>query len=186
MKLTVFLSVLLAISVYINYLFIVNSGQIKIGSNYVNFPEKIQIVETHNPMYLEIPSVNIRSVTDKNITDDTSDWKVYKDRLAFALGSNVNYASNNLIIYGHATSNLLKNLKYVKMKDEIIVYTDERIYKYSISGFDLAYPYETEKIYSYGDTNLSIFTCIGPNDEQRLVIKAKLVDEIKLNTKEVI
>ncbi len=186
MKYTLILIIVLIISIFLNYSLFIDKSKLKIGTDYVSFPEKEVELEVHSPVYLEIPSVNIRSVTATNIVDNTSDWTVYKDRLAFAQGSNVNYASNNLIIYGHATSNLLKNLKFVKMEDEIIVYTDEMIFKYKISDFELAFPNETEKIYSLGDTNLSIFTCIGPNDEQRLVIKAKLVDEIKLNTKEVI
>lgn len=186
MKFTLILCVLLAISLFLNYYFIVIGNNRNFENVYLGTILKKNNPESRTPVYIEIPSVNIRSITDRNITDDTSNWKVYKDKIAYALGSTVNYSSNNLILYGHATSKLLKNLKYVKMKDEIIVYTDEKIFKYSISGFDLAYPSETSKIYSFGDTNLSIFTCIGENDEQRLIIKAKLVDEISLENKEVI
>lgn len=186
MKLTFFLCILLAVSLSINYYQFVSPKKQKFESAYITTITKKADLEIHTPVYVEIPSVNIRSRADKNITDDPSNWNVYKDRLAYALGSNVNYKYNNLILYGHATSKLLKNLKHVKMKDEIYVYTDEKIFKYAISGFDLAYPSETSKIYSFGDTNLSIFTCIGENDEQRLIIKAKLVDEISLKNRGVI
>jgi len=142
--------------------------------------------ETDNPTQIIIPSVGLKKyLAEGHLANDT--WTVYKNRLSFIKNNEKTHDSTgNIIVYGHAIKSQLHDLKFVKIDDEIRLKYPDKILIYKVISSENILPDETDKITSLGETQLSIFTCDGPKDEYRKLVKAKLIETIELNLKEVI
>lgn len=142
---------------------------------------------TERPTYISIPSAGIRAPIDNGYMKNNGVWKVYMDRLSYAEGlSDINSILSNIAIYGHATDELLGNLYKVKKGDKIYVFGYDVAYTYKVVSIERILPDEPDKLISFGDTNLSIFTCDGEQDEKRLLVKSKLINFEQLSLKEVL
>jgi LPXTG-site transpeptidase (sortase) family protein len=82
----------------------------------------------------------------------------------------------NTILYAHNQARLFGNLKKLKTKDQIIL-EDESGQKFTYEVFSLltAKPEEIIKLKSTLTNTLTLFTCDGWFDSQRLIVKAKLI-----------
>ena len=136
------------------------------------------------PVQLEISSLNVQSViTEAQFNVNKNTWDVSD--------SNLNYIkeipgeksvdllfTKNIIIYGHNTKNLLGNLKNSKDDTVVKIYTSD--------GYEIIYIYYQRIItkpsdisifhQKFKDPNLSIITCDGPFDSNRLIANFKLID----------
>lgn len=139
-----------------------------------------------DPIAIKIPNLNLKvELKEGDLVDGT--WKVFRNQLAFISDSNTQYQTNgNLIVYGHATPELLQNLKFLSQGDSIYIYYPKGFVEYKIETQETILPDEIDKILSVGDTHLSIFTCDGPNDENRTLLKAKKIKVYSYNSAEVI
>lgn len=139
-----------------------------------------------NPIQIIIPSIKLNKyLAEGHLQNDT--WTVYKNRLSFIKNNEKTHdTTSNMIVYGHAIASQLKDLKVVNIDDEIRIKYQDKIMIYKIVSIQNILPDETDKITSLGETQLSIFTCDGPKDEYRRLVKAKLVKTINLTLKEVI
>ncbi len=160
-----------------------------ISFGYTQNPTQNQYSLPHaeRPTYISIPNAGIRAPIDNGYIKKDGIWKVYMDRLSYAEGlSDINNIFSNIAVYGHATDELLGNLYKVKKGDKIYVFGYDFAYTYKVLSIERIFPDEPDKLLSFGDTNLSIFTCDGETDEQRLLVKSKLINYEKLSQKEVL
>jgi len=83
--------------------------------------------------------------------------------------------AKNTIIYAHNKPNLFANLKNTQVNDQIILESENgQQLTYQISSLENAQPEEVQKLQSEEPNTLILFTCDGPFDQSRLIIKAKL------------
>ena len=145
-----------------------------------------QNVGFDKPVAISIPSINLKVGIQKSEEENDS-WKVYRHFLAYVEDSELEFdKGGNLIVYGHAIPELFGKLGQLHEGETIMVYTPSSVVTYAIVSKELVLPDEIDKISSIGDTHLSLFTCDGPNDEYRVLVKAKILKSINYNNKEVI
>ncbi len=138
------------------------------------------------PVAISIPSIGIKVGLQKSEEVNES-WKVYRHFLAYVENSELEFENGgNLIVYGHAIPELLGNMNQLNKGETIKIYTPSGVVTYEIVSKEVVLPDEIDKISSIGDTHLSLFTCDGPNDEFRILVKAKILKLINYNNKEVI
>lgn len=82
----------------------------------------------------------------------------------------------NTVLYGHKKPGLFIDLKNLS-KGDLIEVSDNQGRKFTYSVYQVEYiePRQTEKLISTQKDDLTMFTCDGPFDKTRLLIRAKLV-----------
>jgi LPXTG-site transpeptidase (sortase) family protein len=136
------------------------------------------------PLRIIIPSASINlDVEVSPINGNT--WDVSPTKVSFGTGTSyLNESHGNSVLFAHARKGLFRDLRNVKLKDKISIIGSENLYTYKVMSIEKILPSEIDKIKSVGDTNLTLFTCEGYEDQYRLMIKAKR-EEIKPFVKEV-
>lgn len=129
-----------------------------------------------NPTQIIIPSIKIDLPIDEGSIKDGV-WEISYQN-ATHLESSANPGSNgNIVIYGHNKRAIFGNLPYLKVGEKISIKTSEgKIHQYKVvdklwvgpDRIDLVSPKDTEE--------LTIYTCWGLFDSQRVVIKAIPID----------
>lgn len=136
-------------------------------------PEKNSLV---TPSQILIPDLNINlSVEEGHIENGT--WTLNDHSALYAEGSSfLNSDYGNTIIYAHARQGLFADLRRLKKGSKIILTgKDGKLYTYKVTEGEVIRPDEIKKIMKIGDHNLTLFTCDGPDDEYRLLIRAKKI-----------
>lgn len=129
------------------------------------------------PLRIIIPNAEINTNIKESYIEKGT-WQVHKKYAGFGLGSSfINEENGNSIIFAHARKNLFKTLDKAKVGSEVIVMGQDKIYTYVVTKRDLISPKEVEVVTSGRETNLTLFTCNGDFDEERLVIKAVKINE---------
>lgn len=115
------------------------------------------------------------SIDEGGIKDGV--WQISYQN-ATHLGASANPGtSGNIVIYGHNKKAIFGNLPYLKVGEEVSLKTsDGKIHKYKVveklwvspDRVDLVSPKESEE--------LTIYTCWGIFDNQRVVVKAIPID----------
>lgn len=141
---------------------------------------------TEKPLRLTIPNIGIDiKIEDSPVVDGT--WNVPEHSAGYAEGSALlDEEHGNSIVFAHARVGLFRDLLSIKNNDEITVLGTKNLYKYKVTSIEKILPDEIDKIKSFGDHNLTLFTCEGWNDEYRLLVKAKRIDTYSLNNSEII
>ncbi|HYD35090.1 MAG TPA: sortase [Vitreimonas sp.] len=124
------------------------------------------------PIEVIIPDHHIQtSVIPAQITDGV--WET-SDTAATHLVSSARPAEGgNIVIYGHNRKHLLGNLKTVKLGDTIQVKTqDNKLYEYTVMKKMIVNPDQIEAVLPTDHEILTIYTCTGLFDSQRLVLQA--------------
>lgn len=128
------------------------------------------------PKKIIIPSVKISlPVFTAKIALNT--WEVRTDGASFGESTTYPGRNGNSVIFSHATPPLFGNLSQVKKGDSIHLFTDYDWFVYKVSEIKIVDPENVEVLFSDGGHTLTLYTCTGPNDEKRLVVKAKLQTE---------
>jgi LPXTG-site transpeptidase (sortase) family protein len=125
-----------------------------------------------SPIKISIPAIDI-NVSVKEATIKNGIWQT--DRLtALHLNSSANPGEyGNIIIYGHNTPNIFKNLSDAKIGNSVIITTDSGIKNaYIINTIQTVSPNTISLIRPTKEEVLTIYTCTGFFDNQRLVIQA--------------
>ena len=81
---------------------------------------------------------------------------------------------------------MFKNLNQLKIGDKIQVFGQKGVYTYKVNGISQINPLEVDQVKSSGNDNLSLFTCDGPSDVYRLLVKAKRISQTQYSFEEVI
>lgn len=129
---------------------------------------------TKEPTNLVIPSLSLNlPIRSSRIVDNK--WSTVTDGVSYLNSSPLPGEKGNSVLYGHNWPNLLSNLKHIKPGDKIEVYFGSRVVKYQVHYITRVSPSEFG---IYGDTSdyrLTIYTCIGLFDQERLVVTAFLI-----------
>lgn len=80
---------------------------------------------------------------------------------------------NNVVIYGHNTDKVFTSLKLVKLNDPIILQTaNQKFFTYLVKNILTVSPNEISVVQPTQSEVLTVYTCTGFLDSQRLVIQA--------------
>jgi LPXTG-site transpeptidase (sortase) family protein len=83
----------------------------------------------------------------------------------------------NTIIYAHNSEELFGSLEKVKLGDVIVLANAAgRQFVYRITSRENIEPWDLKKLYSEEKNVITLFTCDGWFDSERLLVRAKLVD----------
>lgn len=127
------------------------------------------------PSQISIPSIAIQAnIAPGGIADNT--W-ILNDTAAFYLPSSGKLNEGfNTVIYAHKLPNLFGDLHKVQIGD-IIEIKDEpgTTFRYQIFDKQVINPQDVEKIKSSIPNALTLFTCDGIADTERLVVQASLL-----------
>lgn len=140
--------------------------------------QKVEMNE--RPEVLYIPSQNIKANVKLGAIKNGT-WELEEDYAMYAQGSStLSSEFGNVIIYAHAKKELFMNLKDTIIGSNVIVYSSDKLYEYEIIEKELILPSEVNEIKKIGPHHLTLFTCDGPDDEYRLVVRAKKLRSFNL------
>lgn len=124
-----------------------------------------------NPVRIVIPKTDIDiSVTDSEVVNGY--WELSETTASYGLGSGQPGTKSNTVIFAHAREGLFYNLKDLKLKDTIYVFTKDKWHRYSVNKITTVYPNQIEVIQPTKNEVLTLYTCSGFSDEKRLIIQA--------------
>ncbi len=150
-----------------------------------NQPTKEKHSYSEYPLRIIIKNKDINTLIEPAKLENGT-WSISENKANFGVESGyLDSPFGNIIIFAHARKNLFKNLKTVDIGDEITIIGDNNYYTYKVVKKEKILPEEVNKAKSIGDTNLSLFTCDGNDDEYRLLIKAVKISKNELPNKEV-
>ena len=132
--------------------------------------------ETIIPNEIVIPDLNVNLIVEKGYIENGT-WSLSDYSALYAEGSaSLDSKHGNTIIYAHARPGLFADLRSLRKGSHInITGEDGNLYTYKVTEGEIIRPNEVKKIMKVGDHNLTLFTCDGPEDEYRLLIRAKKI-----------
>lgn len=136
--------------------------------------KKIDSTGEEVPARIIIPRLNIDlPVVEAKVVDGY--WELSENSASFGLGSAFLGDSGNSVIFAHARPNLFGPLKNINSKDKIYLLTKKHFFSYEVSEIKTVYPNQTEVVGPTNDERLTLFTCSGFFDTQRLIVLAKRI-----------
>jgi LPXTG-site transpeptidase (sortase) family protein len=141
----------------------------------LSFDSQLDNIQIHQniPSRITIADRNIDvSVEPTQIINGV--WMVSDNSASFPQGSQVPGGGGNIIIYGHNKGSVLGNLKKVQKGDNVAIkMANNEIFLYKVDEILKVTPDRTDVVGKTNEETLTIYTCTGFLDSQRLVIKAK-------------
>lgn len=136
--------------------------------------KKIDSTGEEVPAKIIIPRLNIDlPVIEAKVVDGY--WELSENTASFGLGSAFLGDSGNSVIFAHARDHLFGPLKRIIPKDKIYVLSKKHYYNYEVTEIKTVYPNQTEVVDKTSDERLTLFTCSGFLDSQRLIVVAKRI-----------
>jgi len=176
--------ILLVFGITLFFLGTASHIQIYINSVRLSQKEAPQEIPTgEDPRLIVIPSSGIKAnVKQGGIVN--REW-ILSDKDALYLPSSGKIGEGyNTIIYAHNRENLFKNLKKVKKDDLILILSNkDRTFTYKVYSIEDINPRDVDKLYSSEKDILTLFTCDGWFDRERLLVRAKLINVTIPSTK---
>lgn len=102
-------------------------------------------------------------------------WEVFTDSAGWGEGSGVPGHPGNQVIFAHARKGLFLPLRQVRAGMKIEVVTDDSKYTYEIIEIKEIFPSQIEVIAPTTDEILTLYTCSGFADSERLIVVAKRI-----------
>lgn len=149
----------------------VNDFQNSIGAIVV---DETVLAQSSSVIYpnLTIPRLNL-TLPIYPATVMSGKWQTTTKGLSRAQSSAPLGQVGNTVIYGHNWPNMLKNLPTLVPGDEIIVNLDaDRTLAYITTYTATISPNDTSLTSPTKDVRLTLYTCVGPFDNQRFVVVA--------------
>ena len=147
------------------------SGQLPVNSELPTIDQS-----TFNPKFVP-EQVTISSIIDVPIVvGDYVDekWTDSKTEAVYYTGSATPLAGGNTIIYAHNTNNLFGKLKQVEVGDVVALrLSDGTIRQYQVKSTNVVDPSNVEPLQPSQTEKLTLYTCAGFLDSQRLVVVAE-------------
>jgi LPXTG-site transpeptidase (sortase) family protein len=129
------------------------------------------------PERIIIPSINISlPVQTAQITKDT--WEVYYKSASFGDKTTYPGHNGNTVIFAHALPMLFKKLPEIQNGEIIHIFTSNNWYEYIVIETKTVRPESTEILQNDNEFELTLFTCVGTNFENRFVVKAVLKNSL--------
>lgn len=122
------------------------------------------------PYRITIPHLQI-DLSVKNGDYFEESWTTSKDEALFATKSSLpNNIEGNTIIYGHNTNNVFRSTDRLINGDRVLLYTDNGIFEYEFTKWELVKPTDTSVFNYKGAPKLTLITCSGlTNSNRRLM-----------------
>lgn len=125
------------------------------------------------PSEIDIPSINMKLPVEIGKIDNGV-WQISYDHPTFLNASARPGTNGNIVIYGHNKKAIFGNLPYLSLEQKIYIKTtDNKIYTYVAYQKDFVSPDRVDLVSQTNREELTIYTCWGLFDTQRVVIKAK-------------
>ncbi len=124
------------------------------------------------PRQVKIEAANIDvSVTPASITNGI--WETSNEAASYLIYSAKPTQSSNIVIYAHNRPGLFSNLRQTKNGDEVTVTTEDgQAHRYLVTDKSIVKPNQVDVVMPTETEVLTLYTCTGWLDSQRLVIKA--------------
>lgn len=126
------------------------------------------------PVKVIIPAVGI-DVAIRPAKVVKGEWEVFEDSGSYGLGSAYPGEVGNTVLFAHARKDYFLNLRQVSLDQDIYVFTNNDWYHYRVSDIREVAPTDISVIKPTEDETLTLFTCSGFADSQRMIVAAKLV-----------
>lgn len=141
----------------------------KIPESVITSVENIDV-----PIEVIIPSINIDLKVDPGQIENRV-WTTSEKNATFLSSSAVPGTGGNTVIYAHNKKVIFGNLPYLSIGQRISVKTKSgKIYNYIASEKHFVKPNRVDLVTQGNTEELTLFTCWGVFDQERVVIKAKL------------
>jgi len=125
------------------------------------------------PTEITIPSIGVEMPLDVGEIKNGV-WSISYDKPTFLGSSARPGGSGNTVIYGHNKKTIFGNLPYLSIGQKIYVKTiDGKIHIYEAYKKEFVAPSRVDLVSPTNTEELTIYTCWGLFDSQRVVIKAK-------------
>jgi LPXTG-site transpeptidase (sortase) family protein len=135
----------------------------QIGQNY-KLPEEILI-----------PSIGIDLSIETGAIEDGV-WQISYNHPTFLNSSARPGSGGNIVIYGHNKKAIFGSIPYLSVGQKVYIKTtDDKVYIYEVYGKEFVSPDRVDLVSPTDHEELTIYTCWGLFDSQRVVIKAKPV-----------
>ncbi len=126
------------------------------------------------PIGIKIDSLNL-SLSIIPAEMKNNQWEATSKGVSYLSSSVIPGEKGNSILYGHNWPNLLGNLKKIKPGDKIsIIYNDNSKSDFEVEIISRVSPSEGSILENSNDNRITLYTCDGFLDSQRLVVVAKL------------
>lgn len=100
-------------------------------------------------------------------------WEVFSDAAGFGVGSAFPEEEGNQVIFAHARQGMFLPLRNAKLGQNVVVFTKDNYYSYTISDILEVLPTQLEVIASTDEAIVTLYTCSGFADSKRLIVIAK-------------
>jgi|GEM_PF-2528055 len=130
-------------------------------------------VEDNTPIRILLATQNVDlPVQIAPVIGDT--WQVFEN----AAGLGTNTAKNNLVIFAHARPGMFDRLGELQIGDHFYLFGTTTWQNFEVIDKSYILPEDINTVLKTDNTRLTVtlFSCDGPNDEKRVVIKAILSD----------
>ena len=132
------------------------------------------VVSESLPTRIIIPSVSIDLPVKKALII-AGYWQVFTDSAAWGDQSGIPGRAGNQVIFAHSRSGLFLPLKDVQLGAKIYVLTDDKSYVYEVKEMKDVKPNQIEVVAPTTDETLTLYTCSGFGDIERLIVVAKRI-----------
>lgn len=124
------------------------------------------------PTRVSLPAVQIDlPVVETFIVDNI--WQIPEDSVAHLASSARPGENSNIVMYGHNRWNILAKLHQLQLGAEIAVETDSGVkHTYVVNDIRVVGPSDVQYVLPTPDEKLTIYTCTGFFDSQRLIVIA--------------
>ncbi len=125
------------------------------------------------PTQITIPSINIDIQIEQGSIKDGV-WGISYDKATFLSSSQRPGIPGNSVIYGHNKKAIFGNLPYLSIGQKVFVKTtDGVVHTYEVYKKDFVSPDRIDLVSPTENEELTLFTCWGLFDSQRVVVKAR-------------
>lgn len=130
-----------------------------------------------HPTKIIIPSLRISlPVSTSKVTYNT--WEVSNNGASFGETTSIPGIDGNTVVFAHSLPHLFGNLPKIRKGDEIHLFTNQDWFTYVVSDTYTVQPEDIKVLSKKHGYELTLYTCIGKNYQQRFVVKAKLTSTI--------
>jgi len=144
--------------------------------SFKDIPKEAQNQTGDRPVQVIIPSLKIDlPVESANIKNGV--WDISYSNATFLNSSSRPGNGGNVVVYGHNKKLIFGNLPYLSIGQKITIKTEDgTLYNYEVYRKDFVKPDRIDLVSPTDHEELTLFTCWGLFDSQRVVIKGKPID----------
>lgn len=132
---------------------------------------QVRLADSDRVFSLSIPSAQI-DLPVYTATISGTTWQTTKRGVSYLSTSPFPGMSGNSVLYGHNWPNLLGNLHRVKPGDAIYITRRNATSRFVVRYVSVVSPHTSSVYAASEDTRLTLYTCTGFLDRERLVITA--------------